>query len=217
MRTMWGQSVDRDSENRDFLRVGELKAAASVDTMVFPPLCPSCLLPNPQGVHAITVSEGYRAGLLHPIYIPHCKRCSMRAALFRGSVGVWVGLAACLVFAVVLLFLANPFWPDPEGRPDQFVDWVTFVSWPYLPFFWLAIAGVALCGYFLRRRGIWVHAINEDTVIFGFKHPEYGDEFRRANRISGVRKRAEELADWEILVGPREAAHITPYIKEWKP
>jgi acetyl-CoA decarbonylase/synthase complex subunit gamma len=27
----------------------------------------------------------------------------------------------------------------------------------------------------------------------------------------------EELADWKILVGPREAAHIPKYLKEWKP
>jgi acetyl-CoA decarbonylase/synthase complex subunit gamma len=27
----------------------------------------------------------------------------------------------------------------------------------------------------------------------------------------------EELTDWKILVGPREAAHIPKYLKEWKP
>lgn len=27
----------------------------------------------------------------------------------------------------------------------------------------------------------------------------------------------EELGDWKILVGPREAAHIPKYLKEWKP
>jgi len=27
----------------------------------------------------------------------------------------------------------------------------------------------------------------------------------------------EELADWKILVGPREAAHIPKFLKEWKP
>jgi len=26
----------------------------------------------------------------------------------------------------------------------------------------------------------------------------------------------EELADWEIQIGPREGAHITPYLKNWK-
>ena len=26
----------------------------------------------------------------------------------------------------------------------------------------------------------------------------------------------EELPDWEIMVGPREATHLTPYLKEWK-
>jgi acetyl-CoA decarbonylase/synthase complex subunit gamma len=27
----------------------------------------------------------------------------------------------------------------------------------------------------------------------------------------------EELSDWEILVGPREGAHIPAYLKSWKP
>ncbi len=28
----------------------------------------------------------------------------------------------------------------------------------------------------------------------------------------------EELPDWEILIGPREAAHLTSYLKNtWKP
>jgi acetyl-CoA decarbonylase/synthase complex subunit gamma len=27
----------------------------------------------------------------------------------------------------------------------------------------------------------------------------------------------EELPGWEIMVGPREAAHLTPYLKAWKP
>lgn len=27
----------------------------------------------------------------------------------------------------------------------------------------------------------------------------------------------EELPDWEIMVGPREATHLTPYLKDWKP
>jgi acetyl-CoA decarbonylase/synthase complex subunit gamma len=27
----------------------------------------------------------------------------------------------------------------------------------------------------------------------------------------------EEMGDWKILVGPREAAHIPKYLKEWKP
>ena len=26
----------------------------------------------------------------------------------------------------------------------------------------------------------------------------------------------EELPDWEIMVGPREATHLTPYLKDWK-
>lgn len=27
----------------------------------------------------------------------------------------------------------------------------------------------------------------------------------------------EELADWDVTIGPREAAHITPFLKNWKP
>ena len=27
----------------------------------------------------------------------------------------------------------------------------------------------------------------------------------------------EELPDYEIMVGPREATHLTPYLKDWKP
>ena len=26
----------------------------------------------------------------------------------------------------------------------------------------------------------------------------------------------EELTDWEIQIGPREGAHITPFLKNWK-
>ncbi len=207
MRTLWGQSIDRGSENRDYVRVGELKAAVSVDDMIFPPLCPSCLMPNPQGVHPITVTEGYRAGLLHPIYVPHCKRCPVRAGLFRGNTAVWIGLAACILLAVGLLFYVTPFWPldqvvTEEGDvvlrwEGRVVEWATFITWPYVPFFWLAGAAVVFCGYLMHRRGIWVHSVSEETVIFAFKHPEYCEQFQRANRIIGVRKGADELADWE--------------------
>ena len=182
MRTLWGETIDRDGENRDYLRVGELKAAVPVDNMVFPPLCPSCLTPNPQGVYAITVPEGYRAGLLHPIYVPHCKRCPVGAGLLRGNGPVWGGLLASLALALGLLFYVSPFWPETvseEGEVvSRVVDWGTFFGWPYVPFFWLGVAGVVFCAYLIHRKGIWVHAINEDTVIFGFKHPEYCDEFR---------------------------------------
>ena len=193
MRTLWGQSIDRGSENRDYLRVGELKAAVSVDDMIFPPLCPSCLMPNPQGVHPITVTEGYRAGLLHPIYVPHCKRCPLGAGLFRGNTVVWIGLVAAALLVLAFLFFDNPFFPSEE----QVVDWGVFVSWPYLPLFWLAAAAVVFCGYLVHRRGIWVHSVSEEAVVFGFKHPEYCEQFQRANRIIGVRKGADELADWE--------------------
>jgi hypothetical protein len=200
VRTLWGESIDRDSENRDYLRVGELKAAVPVDNMVFPPLCPSCLGPNPRGVYAITVSEGYRAGLLHPIYIPHCKRCSLGAGLFRGNTGIWVGLFAALAFAVFILVLVSPF----SQAPDMTIsfDQSKFIKWPYIPFFWVGVVGVLIAGYLLHRRGVWVHAVSEDAVIFGFKHPEYCEQFRKANRISGVRKAAGELADWEARLCP---------------
>lgn len=193
MRTLWGQSIDRGSENRDYLRVGELKAAVSVDDMIFPPLCPSCLMPNPQGVHPITVTEGYRAGLLHPIYVPHCKRCPLGAGLFRGNTLVWIGLVAAVLLVLAFLFFDNPFFPSEE----QVVEWGVFVSWPYLPLFWLAAAAIVFCGYLVHRRGIWVHSVSEETVVFGFKHPEYCEQFQRANRIIGVRKGVDELADWE--------------------
>lgn len=200
MRTLWGESIDRDSENRDYLRVGELKAVVPVDSMIFPPLCPSCLAPNPRGVFAIAVPEGYRAGLLHPIYIPHCKRCSLGAGLFRGNAGTWVFLFAGVALSVAILLLASPFSYGAEGSIA--FERSRFVNWPYLPFFWLGVAGVVVAGYLLHRRGLWVHAINEDAVIFAFKHPEYCEQFQKANRISGVRKVAEELADWEARLCP---------------
>ena len=223
MRTQWGESIDCDDENRDYLRVGELKAAVSVDNMVFPPLCPSCLTPNPKGVYPITVPDGYRAGLLHPIYLPHCKRCSLGAGLFRGSGAVWAGLVASLVLAVAMLFFFNPFAgrsaqeirteliargvaPTPSAMEVAAEEITfktsTFVIWPYVPFFWLGLAGVILCAYLVHRKGIWVHTINEETAIFAFKHPEYCDEFRKANRITGVRKTTDELADWEARLCP---------------
>jgi hypothetical protein len=225
VRTLWGEQIDRDNENRDFLRVGEVKAAVSVDKMVFPPLCPSCLKPNPNGVHAITVPEGYRAGLLHPVYVPHCKSCQMREGLFKRNGMLWAGLVASLVLAVGMLFLVNPFrgrTPD-EIRQDMRARGVrptdeavaaelsqegfsfkpaTFVTWPYVPFFWIGVAGVVVSAWFIRRKGIWVLSINEDSAIFGFKHEEYADEFRRANRITGTRKSASELKDWEAKLCP---------------
>jgi hypothetical protein len=195
VRTLWGESIDWDSENRDYLRVGELKAAVPVDSMIFPPLCPSCLAPNPRGVYAITVPEGYRAGLLHPIYVPHCKRCSLRAGLFRGNAGIWIGLFAAVGLSVAVLLLATPFSQGAEGTFG--FDRSKFITWPYIPFFWLGVAGVLVVSYLLQRKGLWVYAVSEDAVILNFKHPEYCDQFRKANRISGVRKAAEELADWE--------------------
>jgi len=225
VRTQWGQPIDCDNENRDFLRVGEAKAAVSVDHMVFPPLCPTCLKPNPNGVHAITVPEGYRAGLLHPIYIPHCKRCRLRQGLFRGNALLWAGLAASVVLAVAMLFLVNPFRgstiqeikqelvargvrPTDATVEAEFEQQglsfrpATFVAWPYIPFFWVGVAGVVVLAYLIHRKGIWVQAINEDAVIFGFKHEEYADEFRKANRIVGARKASSELADWEANLCP---------------
>ena len=200
MRTLWGESIDRDSENRDYLRVGELKVAVPVENMVFPPLCPSCLGPNPRGVYAITVPEGYRAGLLHPIYVPHCKRCALGAGLFRGNAATWVGLFAGVALAVFILVLVSPVVFPVEGGVA--LDGSKFITWPYIPFFWLGVAGVVVAGYLLHRRGVWVHALNEDAVVFAFKHPEYCEQFRKANRISGVRKAAEELSDWEARLCP---------------
>jgi acetyl-CoA decarbonylase/synthase complex subunit gamma len=62
-----------------------------------------------------------------------------------------------------------------------------------------------------------------ETVGTAINKMGLGDKIKHKNliipgyaaAISGELE--EELADWKILVGPREAAHIPKYLKEWKP
>jgi len=57
---------------------------------------------------------------------------------------------------------------------------------------------------FVKKCGIGDKAKHRKLVIPGYLAPESG----------GLE---EELPGWEILVGPREGAHIPAYLKEWKP
>ena len=57
---------------------------------------------------------------------------------------------------------------------------------------------------FVKKCGIEDKVKHHKLVIPGYLAPESG----------GLE---EELPGWEILVGPREGAHIPAYLKEWKP
>ncbi|MFC1966083.1 acetyl-CoA decarbonylase/synthase complex subunit gamma [Chloroflexota bacterium] len=57
---------------------------------------------------------------------------------------------------------------------------------------------------FVKKSGITDKVKHRKLIIPGYAAAESG----------GLE---EELSDWEILIGPREAALITPYIKAWKP
>ena len=57
---------------------------------------------------------------------------------------------------------------------------------------------------FVKKCGIGDKVKNHKLVIPGYLAPESG----------GLE---EELPGWEILVGPREGAHIPAYLKAWKP
>jgi acetyl-CoA decarbonylase/synthase complex subunit gamma len=59
-------------------------------------------------------------------------------------------------------------------------------------------------GPFVKKSGIMDKVKHQKLVIPGYAAAESG----------GLE---EELPGWEILIGPREAAHIPAYIKEWKP
>ncbi len=59
-------------------------------------------------------------------------------------------------------------------------------------------------GTFINKSGIADKATHKNLIIPGY-----------ASAISGELE--EELDGWTILVGPREAAHIPKYLKEWKP
>lgn len=58
-------------------------------------------------------------------------------------------------------------------------------------------------GMALKKCGIMDKVSHKKVVIPGY-----------AAAISGDLE--EELGDWEVLVGPRESAHIPAYLKEWK-
>jgi acetyl-CoA decarbonylase/synthase complex subunit gamma len=59
-------------------------------------------------------------------------------------------------------------------------------------------------GTAINKMGLGDKITHKNLIIPGY-----------AAAISGELE--EELADWKILVGPREAAHIPKYLKEWKP
>ncbi|MFC1990864.1 acetyl-CoA decarbonylase/synthase complex subunit gamma [Chloroflexota bacterium] len=61
-----------------------------------------------------------------------------------------------------------------------------------------------IIGPFIKKSGIADKIKHQKLIIPGYIAAESG----------GLE---EELPGWEILVGPREAAHLTPYLKEWKP
>ena len=57
---------------------------------------------------------------------------------------------------------------------------------------------------FVKKSGIVDKVKHRKLVIPGYAAAESG----------GLE---EELPDWEIMIGPREAAHIPAYLKTWKP
>jgi acetyl-CoA decarbonylase/synthase complex subunit gamma len=58
-------------------------------------------------------------------------------------------------------------------------------------------------GAALKKFGIGDKVAHKKVIIPGY-----------AAAVSGDLE--EELGDWEVLVGPRESAHIPAYLKEWK-
>lgn len=61
-----------------------------------------------------------------------------------------------------------------------------------------------IIGPFIKKSGITDKIKHQKLIIPGYIAAESG----------GLE---EELPGWDIMVGPREAAHLTPYLKEWKP
>jgi acetyl-CoA decarbonylase/synthase, CODH/ACS complex subunit gamma len=57
---------------------------------------------------------------------------------------------------------------------------------------------------FVRKCGIQEKVTHRNLIIPGY-----------AAGISGELE--DELKDWKILIGPREAAHLAPYLRQWKP
>jgi acetyl-CoA decarbonylase/synthase complex subunit gamma len=58
-------------------------------------------------------------------------------------------------------------------------------------------------GIFLKKCGIMDKVGHKKVIIPGYAAAILGDL-------------EEELGDWEVMVGPRESAHIPAYLKEWK-
>ena len=59
-------------------------------------------------------------------------------------------------------------------------------------------------GPFVKKSGIADKVKHQKLIIPGYAAAESG----------GLE---EELPGWEIMIGPREAAHITAYLRDWKP
>ncbi len=59
-------------------------------------------------------------------------------------------------------------------------------------------------GVFVKKSGIEEKVKHKNIIIPGYSASISGDM-------------EEELPGWKVLIGPREAAHIAKYLKEWKP
>lgn len=191
MRALWGKQIDTDDENREFMRALLKRAAVPLEELKFPPLCPTCLAEGPDGAYPLHVREGQRAGLVRPIYVPHCRHCSIRGRYVRVNLWKWLLLVLSVIvlgaLALYYLFLKEYPQQQPESR---LLDLLKY------PLTWMVVVALGVAAYFLQRRGISIHGINESAIIFSFLHQQYCDRFREINRI-GVRKRAEELKEWE--------------------
>ncbi|MBP9561467.1 MAG: hypothetical protein KBE27_06600, partial [Syntrophorhabdaceae bacterium] len=60
-----------------------------------------------------------------------------------------------------------------------------------------------LVGGFIKKCGISERISHRKVIIPGYDATILGDM-------------EEELPGWEIMIGPREAAHIPAYLKMWK-
>jgi len=59
-----------------------------------------------------------------------------------------------------------------------------------------------LVGSFIKKSGAGEKIKHRNLIIPGYAAPILGDL-------------EEELPDWKILIGPREAAHLPAYLKTW--
>jgi acetyl-CoA decarbonylase/synthase complex subunit gamma len=64
--------------------------------------------------------------------------------------------------------------------------------------------GADIIAPFVKKCGISERVKHRKLIIPGYIAVESGSL-------------EEELPDWEILIGPREGAHIPAYLKTWKP